>query len=65
MLAQSTSEAVIRKRYDRPILRTLRSDQAALFLDGYAYAGHRGAVEMMEVLFPLQASSDKKPAPVS
>jgi hypothetical protein len=54
MLAQSTPEAGIRKRYDTPILRTLRLDQAALFLVGYAYAGHRGATEMMEVLFPVQ-----------
>jgi hypothetical protein len=53
MLAQSASEAGIRKRYDRPTLRTLRADQAALFLVGYAYVGHRAAIEMMEMLFPL------------
>lgn len=47
MFEQSRSEAGIRKRYDTPILRTLRLDQAALFLVGYAYEGHRGAIEMI------------------
>jgi hypothetical protein len=56
MLAQSASEAGIRKPYETPILRTLRFEQAALFLVGYAYEGHRGAIEVMKVLFPLPSS---------
>jgi hypothetical protein len=57
MLAHPTSEAGIPKCYETPILRTLRFEQAALFLVGYAYEGHRGAFEMMKVLFPLPSSN--------
>lgn len=50
---QSPHERGNRKRYDQPVLRKLRSEQAKLFLVGYAYIGHHGAKEILEVLFPV------------
>lgn len=41
-----------RKSYDPPILRTLRSEQATLFLVGHAYEGDQAAKEILEILFP-------------
>lgn len=49
---QSAPESGNRGRYDQPILRRLTFEQGTLFLVGYAYVGHQGARDIMEVLFP-------------
>jgi hypothetical protein len=41
-----------KKPYERPALRTPTSNQAILFLTGYAYIGNQGARELLEFLFP-------------
>ena len=43
-----------RKSYEQPLLRTLTSNQATLFLVGHAYIGHRGARHLLELMFPTQ-----------
>jgi len=45
-------DLAVRKSYERPMLRSLTSNQAALFLVGYAHIGDRGAKELLELLFP-------------
>ena len=50
---QSAPNVANRKLYDRPVLRRLGSEQATLSLVSHAYIGHRGAKEILEVLFPL------------
>ena len=42
--------------YEAPLLRTLSSNQAALFLVGHAYIGHQGARDLLELLFPMQGA---------
>jgi hypothetical protein len=51
-LVQALSETDCRKGYDPLVLRKLNPEQATLFLVGHAYAGHEGAREMLELLFP-------------
>jgi len=47
----SSAKADKRKAYEAPILRKLTSEQATLFLVGHAYIGHRGARELLQLLF--------------
>ena len=62
---RTPSETGKRKRYAAPILRTLRSEQAALFLVGYAYVGHQGARAILEILFPAPSETKALTPPVS
>lgn len=41
------------KRYSPPVLQKCTLEQARLFLVGHAWIGHRGAKELLELLFPL------------
>jgi hypothetical protein len=59
------SEIGKRKCYAPPLLRTLRSEQAALFLVGYAYVGHQGARAILEILFPAPVKTKAPTPPVS
>jgi len=52
------------KVYKQPILRELAPEQAILYLVGYAYIGHRGAKELLELLFPMSTDSTGLPADV-
>jgi len=54
-----------RKCYVPPVLRTLRSEQAALFLVGYAYVGHQGARTLLEMLFPAAVNTNALTPPVN
>ncbi len=47
----SSTRVENRKAYEAPILRKLASEQATLFLVGHAYIGHRGARELLQLLF--------------
>jgi hypothetical protein len=38
--------------YEPPQLRTPTSNQAILYLTGYAYLGDQGAKDLLEILFP-------------
>jgi|GEM_PF-6989301 len=44
-----------RKFYNPPQLRCVTWNQATLLLVGHAYAGHAGARELLELLFPEPA----------
>ncbi len=54
---QSALEGGNRNRYDHPVLRKLRREEATLFLVGHAYIGHQGAREILELLFPVPRST--------
>ena len=41
----------IRKPYQTPMLSKCTRDQAILFCIGYAWIGHRGARELLELMF--------------
>jgi hypothetical protein len=50
---------ISREPYTEPTLRKLTREQATLFLVGYAYIGHQGARDILEVLFPAPNAETK------
>ena len=46
-----------RKTYETPVLRKITSEQAKLICIPYAWDGHKGARELLEVLFSEAPSS--------
>jgi hypothetical protein len=46
------------KVYEPPHLRELKLEQGTLYLVGHAYIGHRGAKQLLELLFPEPTGSN-------
>jgi|GEM_PF-6755642 hypothetical protein len=56
-----TQAHINREPYTEPTLRKLSREQAALFLVGYAYIGHQGARDILEILFPAPNAKVEAP----
>jgi hypothetical protein len=48
---------MVPKQYEAPMLRRITSEQAKLICIPYAWDGHKGARELLEVLFSEGSSS--------
>ncbi len=53
------SPAKAARDYQKPALRHISSEQAKLFLMGYAMIGNRGAKDLMEVVFSTRGAQPR------
>jgi hypothetical protein len=51
-----------KKAYSAPELHKLTRDQATLILIGHASCGHRGAIELLTVVYPLRNLEESRNA---
>jgi hypothetical protein len=57
-VSHSSGQTVCQQSYAAPALRERTIEQAKLLLLGHAWIGHRGARELLEVLFPEPQNTD-------